>query len=190
MADQDGDVAGATRTVVPRLSERARRRRSVDQRLYARFPGLYRISAGAFMRLSPRSRLRRLMLGLTMSRAYAAANRRDFDLVLVAWDAESDYRPSSELMPPDMETVFHGHDGYRRLWRYWLDAFDDIRWEPEEMLDFGHRILVTAQQQGRGSGSGVPVTQRVFQLFTMSGGLVVRQDDFLDRAQAIEAARR
>ena len=72
--------------------------------------------------------------------------------------------------------------------RYWLDAFEDIRWDPEEMLDFGGKqFLVTTQQTGHGSGSGVAVSKPVFQLFTLRRGLVVRQEDFVDRSKALEA---
>jgi ketosteroid isomerase-like protein len=76
----------------------------------------------------------------------------------------------------------------RQLWRYWLEAFSDIRWEPEEILDLGDRFLVTARQSGTGSGSGVAVSAPVFQLFTLRDGLVLRQEDFRDRAKALEAA--
>jgi hypothetical protein len=127
------------------------------------------------------------MLARSVALAYGAANRRDFDVVLVGWDAGSEYRPSPDLMPPDLEPSFHGHDGYRRLWRYWFDAIPDIHWDPEEILDFGDRFLVTTQQRGHGSSSGVPVNESVFQLFELRRGLVVRQEDFLDRSKAIEA---
>ena len=96
-----------------------------------------------------------------------------------------DAPPAREI--PDLETVFYGHDGYRQLWRNWLDACEDIRWDPEEMLDFGDKLLVTTRQRGRGSGSGVAVSEPVFQLFTVRRGLVVRQEDFLDRSKALEA---
>jgi ketosteroid isomerase-like protein len=92
------------------------------------------------------------------------------------------------MMPPDLETAFHGHDGYLQLWRYWLDAFEDIRWDPEEMLDLGDTFLVTARQRGHGSGSGVAVSEPVFQLYELRRGIVVRLDDFLDRSKALEAA--
>jgi ketosteroid isomerase-like protein len=128
------------------------------------------------------------MLTRALRRAYAAANRRDFDLVLASWDPRSEYHPSSDLRPPDMEAVFHGHEGYRQLWRYWLDAFEDIRFDPAEVLDLGDTLLVTARQSGHGSGSGVAVSEPVFQLFTLCRGLVVRQEDFLDRSKALEAA--
>jgi ketosteroid isomerase-like protein len=175
------------RIALPPLTQRAAQRRSLDERLFVRLPALYRVLSDALMRMPPRSRLRRLMLVRRVRQAYAAANRQDFDAVLVGWDPESEYHPSSDLMPPDLEAVFHGHEGYRQLWRYWLDAFGDIRWDPEELVDFGDRFLVTAHQRGHGSGSGVAVTEAVFQLFTLRHGLVVRQEDFRDRKIALEA---
>ena len=59
--------------------------------------------------------------------------------------------------------------------------------DPEEVLDLGDHVLVTTQQCGHGSGSGVAVSERVFQLFTFRRGLVIRQEDFLDYSQALEA---
>lgn len=154
------------------------------------FPQIYRLVARAFSRLTPRSRLRRSLVVRRVRRAYAAVNRRDFDLVLVGWDEGSEYLPSRDLMPPDVEPVFHGHDGMRELWRYWLDAFHDLAWEPEELVDFGDALLVSAQQRGTGSGSGVAVSKPVFQVFTLREGLVLRQEDFLQRSDALEAVRR
>ena len=153
-------------------------------------PSLYRLFAGAVSRLSPRSRVRRALLARSVALGYAAANRRDFDVVLVGFDPELEDRPSPELTPPDMEPVFHGYDGYRRLWRHWLDAFEDIQWDAEEMLDFGHALLVSAHQRGRGSGSGIAVSKPVFQLYTLRRGIIVRLEDFLERSQALEAAER
>jgi ketosteroid isomerase-like protein len=180
-------VAGPQIPLRP-LGERASRQRTLDQRVYVHFPTLYRLLADAVSRLSPRSRLRRLILARSVALAYAAANRRDFEVVLIGIDPEIEYRPSADMMPPDLETAFHGHDGYLQLWRYWLDAFEDIRWDPEEMLDLGDTFLVTARQRGHGSGSGVAVSEPVFQLYELRRGIVVRLDDFLDRSKALEAA--
>jgi ketosteroid isomerase-like protein len=190
MPQENVEVVRGVRTRLPPLSEEPSRRRSLDERVAVRFPALARLLNDAVLRLPPRFRLRRLLLARVFGQAYAAANRQDFDLVLVGWDPESEYRPSADLMPPDLDSVFHGHDGYRRLWRYWLDAFGDIRWEPEEILDLGDKVLVTTQQRGHGSGSGVAVSEPVFQLFTFRRGLVIRQEDFLDRSQALDAAGR
>jgi ketosteroid isomerase-like protein len=185
---QEKTVRGVRIALRP-LSERATQRRSLDEFLFVRFPPLLRLLTVALMGLPPGSRLRRLIVARSIGRAYAAANRRDFDVVLVGLDSGIyGYRPSRDLLPPDLEAVFYGHDGYLQLWRYWLDAFEDIRWDPEEVLDFGDKLLVTTQQRGHGSGSGVAVSEPVFQLFTLRGGFVIRQEDFLDCSEALQAA--
>ncbi len=189
MAQGKAEIVRGARIAVPPLSDKTRRHRTLDQRLTVRFPALYRRLVGAAMHVSPRSRLRRSMLARSVALAYAAANRRDFEVVLTGMDLEIyEYRPSPDLRPPDLDATFYGRDGYLRLWRYWLDAFGDIRWEPEEILDIGDKFLVTTQQRGRGSGSGVVVSEPVFQLFTVRRGLIVRQEDFLDRSEALDAA--
>ena len=48
--------------------------------------------------------------------------------------------------------------------------------------------MLFRSQSGHGSGSGVGVSHQVFQLFTFGRGLVIRQQDFLDRAAALDAA--
>jgi len=181
-------MAPGVRITLHPPGEGMNQRRALDERVAIRFPAVSRVLGSALMRLSPRSRFRQLMIARRTQQAYAAANRRDYDSVLVGWDRESEYRPSRDLMPPDLDAVCYGHDGMHKLWRYWRDAFEDIRWDPEEIQDFGEKILVTAQQTGHGSGSGVAVSQPVFQLFTLRAGLVLKQEDFLDRSEALEAA--
>jgi ketosteroid isomerase-like protein len=188
MSKENIELVRGARITLPPLSETASQRGALDEALLVRFPAPSRVLADAFMRLSPRSRLRRLIVTRRIRQAYAAANRRDYDSVLVGWDPSSEYRPSRDLMPPDLETVFHGRDGYLQLSRYWRDAFDDIRWDPEEILESDPKLLVTAQHRGHGLVSGIAVSESVFQLFTLRRGLVLRQEDFLDRSEALEAA--
>ena len=159
----------------------------MDERLLLRFPSMYRMFARTLSGMPSGSRLRRLLLARRVRRAYAAANRRDFDLVLLGWEVGAEYRPGAELIAPDQDAVFVGRDGYLRMWGTWLDAFGDLRFEPEEMIDFGDALLVTAQQSGHGSGSGVAVSKPVFQLFNTRRGMVTQQRDFSDRPEALEA---
>jgi hypothetical protein len=171
------------------VDEASGRSRTLDERLTVRFPAASRRLNAFLQRVRPGSRARRLVLARAITRAYAAANRHDFELILALNDPQRyEYRPSPDLLPPDMEAVYRGPDGYRRFWKLWLDAFEDIRWDPEEILDFGDRLLVTTRQSGRGSASGVVVSEPVFQLFTLRRGLVISQRDFLDRSQAVRAA--
>jgi ketosteroid isomerase-like protein len=119
---------------------------------------------------------------------YAAANRRDFDLLLTNLDPGIEYRPGQIGLATDLDAVYHGHHGYREFWRVLLEAFEDVRLDPQELLDLGNPWLVTVDLNGHGAGSGVPFSQQLFQLFTLRRGLIVRQDDFLDRDEALEAA--
>jgi ketosteroid isomerase-like protein len=187
MSEENVTDARGVRMSLRPTGDSASQRRTLDERVAIRFPAFSRLLGAAFMRLSPRSRLRQLILARRIQQAYAAQTRRDYDSVLAGWNPECEYRPSRDLMPPDLDAAFYGHDGMRQLWRYWRDAFEDIRWDPEEIEDFGDKILVTAQQRGHGSGSGVGVSEPVFQLFTLRAGLVVRQEDFLVRSAALAA---
>jgi ketosteroid isomerase-like protein len=190
MSEENVQIPRGASIVLPPLSEKAGRRRTLDERLYVRFPALYRLFAGVLTRLPPRSRFRRSVGAFRLQRAYAAANRRDFDVVLVGMgpETEYEYRPSPDFIAPDQDPVFHGHAGYLRMWGTWLDAFEDLRFEPEQLLDLGDTMLVTAEVRGHGSGSGVAASERVFQLFELRRGLVVKQEDFVDQAKALEAA--
>src|SRR5688500_7840328 len=136
------------RTTLPSPGDSARQHRTLDERLAVRFPTIAGLLTRGLMRLSPRSRFRRLMLARRIEQIYAAANRRDYESVLAGWASESEYRPSADLRPPDLDAAFHGHDGMHELWGYWRDAFEDIRWDPEEILDLGDKVLVTAKQTG------------------------------------------
>jgi ketosteroid isomerase-like protein len=140
------------------------------------------------MRLPRHSRLRRAMVIRAVLQGYAAVNRRDFDRVRPAYDLDCKYCPEQAAFP-DSDPVYYGRDGlFRTFWGLQLESFDDVRLDPKEVLDLGDRVLVTTQMSGHGTGSGVPVNQKLFQLFTFRRGLIVRQVDFSDRAQGLEAA--
>jgi ketosteroid isomerase-like protein len=190
MSQENVQALRGVRYRVSLPSERASQRRSLDERFFIRFPALYRRLADASMRLSARSRLRRLVLTRISERAGAAVNRRDFDVLFLAIDPEIEYHPAGDQRPPGMDAVVHGHEGYEEVWRQMIDSFEDFHVEPEEVLDLGDQLLATTQYRGHGSGSGVPVNVPLFQLLRLRRGLVVWQEDFSDRSEALEAAAR
>ena len=188
MSEENAETAQTGIALDP-LPGGANQHRTLDERLRVRFPAFFLALNDAVFRLSPNSRLRRAALARAMVRAYAAANRRDFELIFTNNDPDAyEYRPSADLLPPDFDTVYEGRQGYLEFWQRWLDAFPDIRWDPEEVIDLGEKALVTTRQSGHGSGSGLAVSEQVFQLFTFRRGLVIRQEDFLNRSKALEAA--
>ena len=109
-------------------------------------------------------------------------------MLFLAIDPGIEYHPAGDQLPPGIDPVAHGCDGYEKVWRQIIDSFEDFHAEPEEALDWGDRFLVTVRFRGHGSGSGVPIKLSLFQLFKLERGVIVWQKDFNDRAAALEAA--
>ena len=182
------NVVRGVRYPISLPTERGAQRRTLDERLFLRFPALYRLFTERVLRLPVRSRLRRLMITRSVRRAYGAANRRDFDLQMLPLDPNIEYHPRNDLLPLDLDSVYYSRDDYRTVWRAMVEAFEDIQFEPEEVLDLGDTFVSTAVVRGTGSGSGVPVSVQLFQVVRLRRGLVVWQRDFGDRSEALEAA--
>jgi ketosteroid isomerase-like protein len=166
----------------------------VGERILVRVPALYRFLALAWSRLPARSRLRRAITARNFRQVYEAANRRDFDVILLRLDPEIEFRfdesPIRGMLPPDLIGVHHGHERYVRVWKVGLEVAEDYRLDPEEVIDFGDRLLVAGRQRGHGTSSGIPVDEPLLSLFSLRRGLVVRLKDFADRERALEAAER
>jgi ketosteroid isomerase-like protein len=188
MSQENVEIVRAVRFSVSLPPGETARRRTLDERLFVRAPALYHLIAAAITRLSTRSRLRRLFLSRYIRRGYAAVNRRDFEVLFLALDPGIEYFPAGDVLPPGMDPVSHGHDGYEGVWRQFIDSFEDFRVEPQEVVDMGKTLIACNRYVGHGSGSGVPIDIPLFQLFRVRNGLVFWQKDFSDRAEALEAA--
>jgi hypothetical protein len=173
------------------VNQARRRHRSLDERILVRFPALARGVFYLGSRVPRGSRLRRWWLARVASQAMSAANRRDFDVLLLGFDHEIDYRvvsvgPAGGIAP-DLAGHHHGHAGYLYVWRAMLEGFQDLTLESEELLDLGDHWISVTRMQGHGTGSGVPITRLLFQVVTLRRGLVVKQEDFATRSEALEA---
>ena len=105
--------------------------------------------------------------------------------MLISWTGAR----GAPIAPDLVDSEFRGHDGFRRAWDAWLEAFEDLRVEPEEVSDLGDgRLLVAIRTVGSGTASGVRAEQRGFTLYTFAGGRVARQEFFVERERAEAAA--
>jgi ketosteroid isomerase-like protein len=166
--------------------------RTFEERVLLRFPVLVRAIGTAYLWLPPSSRLRRRLTVRNARRIAAAFNRRDLDVVVQLLDPAIEFEAPRSLvggyLPPDMPTVEHGRQGYLRMFERLFEVWDDLALRPEEVIDFGDRVLIATHMTGHGQHSGVAVDTRVFQVLTLRSGMIVRQRDFVDRDAALEAA--
>ena len=86
------------------------------------------------------------------------------------------------------EAPVRGPDAVRALWQRWEDTWEQIEMRHEEFLDAGENVVVTTHEVGQGRASGIEVDQRVFNVFTVRDGKIVRKVEFVDRTKALEAA--
>jgi ketosteroid isomerase-like protein len=116
-------------------------------------------------------------------RALDAVNRRDLDALLVLMDDDVD--AVSRIVA--MEGGLRGHEGIRRWWEGWLDAFPDYAMEVGEVLDTGDATVAAIRGLGHGAGSAMPVEDVIWQAARWRDGKCVWWRTFYTREEALQA---
>ena len=166
-------------------------RRTLDERVFVRFPALVRVLLFVYARLSPGSRLRQAFTARSLSRFAAAFNRQDFDLLLPFLDPEITFEGAESLVGgyfPDLPKVGHGREQYRHMCETLTEGWDGLTFRSEEVIDLGDRLFGVSHVTGHGRFSGVVLDIDLFQVVNLRGGMIVRQRDFGEREKALEAA--
>jgi uncharacterized protein len=117
-------------------------------------------------------------------RVYEAHDSGDFDGALALIDpgvrCEVAFRPDTQ--------AFHGYEGVAEALRTWIGTWDEFSTVIEDTIDAGEHVICIEQQSGRGKGSRVPLQQRVYSVFTVRDGKVVRMAWFVERSEVLKAA--
>jgi ketosteroid isomerase-like protein len=100
------------------------------------------------------------------------------DLIHPDFEAHADPQLTTE---PD---VYRGADGIRRWYEGFEGFMEEVRFETDEFVGSGDRVLVAARLVGRGAGSGIEVEQRAWQVWTLRDGRAIRLDTYADEAEA------
>jgi ketosteroid isomerase-like protein len=111
---------------------------------------------------------------------------------------ERDLDTFAEITTPDFEwttsmtavegEIFRGREGIETYFGRMRDAWDEFRALASEFRDLGDRVLWLGRLEGRGRGSGVPVTAPLDILFDFRGGKISRIRSYLDHGEALRAA--
>ena len=83
----------------------------------------------------------------------------------------------------------NGRDEYVEMMRRFAEGFEDVRFEVERIIDAGNdRVVSVTRLFATGAQSGVPVELHSAHVHWLDAGCIVRTDEFLDPAEALEAA--
>jgi ketosteroid isomerase-like protein len=122
-----------------------------------------------------------------MSQENVEIVRRMFEAYSTPTENAAVYLSPEVVWNPVDEEPQHGHDGVRAYNRRWESEWENLQTVAEEFVDAGDSVLVTVYFAGRGRTSGIEVDTRMFEVYTLRDGLVIRMDEFTDRTEALEA---
>jgi ketosteroid isomerase-like protein len=87
-------------------------------------------------------------------------------------------------------TTYQGYDGWRRYYADRAEVFGEGRVEVISCEPVGDDVIVAhIRSTGVGRGSGLATEHKIFSVSWFRDGRVVRQQVFMTRAEAYEAAR-
>jgi ketosteroid isomerase-like protein len=110
--------------------------------------------------------------------------RRDWATALTGYDEAVEL---DQTRMPD-GGVYHGHHGMREFYGRWIGSWEDFRANPVEFIDAGDEVVVIMEISGTGKSSGAAVMMRSADVYTVTGGKVVRHIGYPEASQALEAA--
>jgi ketosteroid isomerase-like protein len=98
-----------------------------------------------------------------------------------------DFEWTTSMMAVEGE-VFWGREGIETYFERMREVWDDFRGFADEHRDLDYRVLWLGRLEGRGRGSGVPVSTPLDILFDIRDGKVSRMHSYLDHGEALLAA--
>jgi ketosteroid isomerase-like protein len=171
------------------LSVRNRPHRSLDERLALRFPAALAWVTGRIWRLPARPRLRQAVGRRAVMLGIGAYNRRDLEAAVSLYHPDIEYITPPQILALGFDSVYRGREARINLQERWLAEWGEFQFKPEELIDVADgRLLVIGRMDGSGLSSGVGFDNDWGDLFTISAGRVIREQVFLDRTEALEAA--
>ena len=124
----------------------------------------------------------------TVKRGFQAITLLDFEAILEFIDPAIEFRPRFQVMLGGEAATYHGEAGVREAFRDLYSALDWIRPEVSEIRDLGDRIVAFGQLRIRGKESGIEAESSAGWVVDLKDGRAVRVSEYLDPAQALEAA--
>ena len=123
-----------------------------------------------------------------VKRGFTAITRLDAEAMLEFMDPEIEFRPRFQLLLGGEEATFWGYGGVREAFRDVYAALDWIRPEVREIRDLGDRVVALGELSIRGKKSGIEAHSAAGWVVDMKDAKAVRITEYLDPADALEAA--
>jgi len=89
---------------------------------------------------------------------------------------------------PSHDLVYRGHDGFRKFWETFHEAWNRLDMEVERLADLGdERVFILVNFDAVGRGSGVQVRRKFAFLYLFEAGLIVEIHAYANQAEGLKA---
>ena len=117
---------------------------------------------------------------------FAAFESGGLDAVTEFWHPDIEWRAVEGAA--DDVGLMRGHGELRRYYQDWIDTFEDLRAEVEEILfEDDDRAAVVVHNSGRGRASSVPTEGHYYVACVVRDGHIVAGREYATRQEALEA---
>jgi ketosteroid isomerase-like protein len=115
-------------------------------------------------------------------------NRGEIERALDETDHNLEIDWANSIGP--LRGVYRGHKEVLEFWQSFLEAWDEVRWDPQEFIEVDEdRLIVVNRVHMRGKRSGVDVEAIGVQLWTIADGKGRKVKLYQTKTDALEAAR-
>ena len=127
-------------------------------------------------------------------------SRENVEIVRAAYEAveRGDIDEATSLIHPEIEFhtyvrspeagVYRGRDAVKKYNEVLFDQFESIRFEIEDLVDAGERVVITTTQHAVPKGGQAEMSVQVCEVWTVREGLLAERHSYSTREQALEAA--
>jgi ketosteroid isomerase-like protein len=84
--------------------------------------------------------------------------------------------------------LYRGFDGVLRFFERVGEIWENLRVEPEELIDAGDNVVAVVRMSGKRRLGGMKDEVQVVTVWTLREGKVLRYTGYRDRSEALEAA--
>jgi ketosteroid isomerase-like protein len=122
-----------------------------------------------------------------LTKAYDAFNEGGVRAILEFLDPEIHVRDRPTM--PDAAT-YHGRAGVKKMFDSIVEAFDDLQYEVEEIIDRGRFVVVVLKQHVRGRSSQIRVGAQSVHVWEMRDGHPITLTIFGSKEHALATLER
>jgi uncharacterized protein len=111
--------------------------------------------------------------------------------------AMRNHEPDYDLLHPEIQwhtrtdlpdsATYRGYEGVLKLTAEWDEAFEDLRFVPEEFIDAGDRVVAVLRLRGRLRDSEREVDMTEAHVLTMREGKAIELHEYPTESEALKA---